>query len=102
MRLTGGGTLDLVDGRLDWRLTPILQAPPQGSGIRELEGIPIPVQLGGTLGDPTWRVDIATVLREVTRRRLQDRQGRAGLMEQIERRAGIRGLDGVLRGLLGP
>ncbi|HSQ06204.1 MAG TPA: AsmA family protein, partial [Chromatiaceae bacterium] len=102
MRLTGGGTLDLVDGRLDWRLTPILQAPPQGGGIRELEGIPIPVQLGGTLGEPTWRVDSAAVLREVTRRRLQDRQGRGGFMEQIERRTGIRGLDGVLRGLLGP
>jgi AsmA protein len=102
MRLTGGGALDLADGRLDWRLTPILQAPPQGGGIRELEGVPIPVQLGGTLGEPTWRVDSAAVLREVARRRLQDRQGRGGLMEQIERRTGIRGLDGVLRGLLGP
>ena len=102
MRLTGGGTLDLVDGRLNWRLTPILQAPPQGGGIRELEGVPIPVQLGGTLGEPTWRVDIAAVLREVAQRRIQDRQGRGSPMEQIERRTGIRGLDGILRGLLGP
>ena len=101
MRLTGGGSLDLVDGRLDWRLTPILQAQPQGGGIKELEGVPIPVQLGGTLGAPTRRVDIAAVLREVARRRLQDRQGRGGLIEQLDRRTGVKGLDGALRGLLG-
>jgi AsmA protein len=99
MRLTGSGTLDLVDGRLDWRLAPILTAPPQGGGIKELEGIPIPVYLGGTLGDPTWRVDVAAVLREVARRRLEDRGG--DVIDRLERRTGVKGLDGVLRGLLG-
>ena len=55
--------------------------------------------LGGTLGDPTWRVDVAAVLREVARRRLEDRGG--DVIERLERRTGVKGLDGVLRGLLG-
>jgi len=99
MRLTGNGTLDLMDGRLDWRLAPILTAPPQGGGIKELEGLPIPVNLGGTLGAPAWRVDIGAVLREVARRRLEGRSG--DVIERLERRTGVKGLDGVLRGLLG-
>ena len=99
MRLTGRGTLDLMDGGLDWRLAPILTASPQGGGIKELEGVPIPVFLGGTLGDPIWRVDIAAVLSEVARRRLGERSG--DVIERLERRTGVKGLDGVLRGLLG-
>jgi hypothetical protein len=98
-RATGAGTLNLTSGQLDWRLVPILVDPPQGRGLKELEGIPVPVLVGGTLGHPVWRVDVASVLAEVARRAAAGRNG--GLLERIERRTGIRGLDGVLRGLLG-
>lgn len=99
VRLTGSGTLNLVDGLLDWRLAPVLAAPPQGGGVKELEGVPIPVYLGGTLSDPAWRVDVAAVLREVVRRRPEGRGG--DVIERLERRTGVKGLDGILRGLLG-
>ncbi len=96
---TGGGTLDLADGRLAGRLIPLLVKPPQGRGLKELEGVPIPVLVSGTLAAPVWRVDVASALREAAGRRL-DAQGE-GLMEGLEGRTGVKGLGGMLRGLLG-
>ncbi len=95
---TGAGALGLADGGLEARLVPVLVRPPEGRGLKELEGLPIPILVGGTLAAPAWRVDLATALRGLAGRRVQ---GRGGLLEQIERRTGIKGLDGVLRGLLG-
>ncbi len=96
---TGSGDIDLKDGRLDWRLVPVLKDPPQGRGLKELEGLPIPVFLTGTLEAPQWRVDAVAALAEAARR------GRAGegddLIDKLERRSGIKGLGGMLRGLLG-
>jgi uncharacterized protein involved in outer membrane biogenesis len=99
LRATGAGTLNLSGGQLDWRLVPVLVDPPQGRGLKELEGIPIPVLVSGTVGHPVWRLDVASVLAEVARRAAAGRSD--SLLERIERRTGIRGLDGVLRGLLG-
>ncbi len=35
---TGSGDIDLDDGRLDWRLVPVLKAPPQGRGLKGTDG----------------------------------------------------------------
>jgi hypothetical protein len=99
LRATGRGTLDLADQRLDCRLVSVLVRPPEGRGLKELEGVPIPVLVSGTLGAPVWRVDAASALAEVARRAATGRGN--GLLEKIERRTGIRDLDGMLRGLLG-
>jgi uncharacterized protein involved in outer membrane biogenesis len=98
-RATGAGTLNLTGGQVDWRMVPVLVDPPRGCGLEELEGIPVPVLVSGTLGHPVWRVDVASVLAEIARRAAAGRND--GLLDRIERRTGIRGLDGVLRGLLG-
>ena len=98
-RATGSGTLSLVDGRLDLQLAPVLVKPPAGRGLKELEGIPIPIQVSGTLAAPVWRVDAASALREVARRKL-DHRGDA-LMRDLDRRTGVKGLGETLRGLLG-
>ncbi len=62
-------------------------------------GLPIPVFLTGTVEACRWRVDVVAALAEAARR------GRAGegddLIDKLERRSGIKGLGGMLRGLLG-
>jgi AsmA protein len=98
-RASGNGTLDLADGRLDWRLFPVLVKPPRGRVLQELEGVPIPVTLSGTLAAPVWQVDAASVLREVARRKLDGRG--EDLIRGIDRRTGVKGLGEMLRGLLG-
>jgi len=97
-RLTGSGTLALADGRLDLDLRPVLVKPPQGRGLKELEGVPIPVTVSGTLRAPVWRVDAAAALREAARRRLD--KGGGDLMRDLDRRTGVKGLGEALRGLL--
>ncbi|AGA90794.1 uncharacterized protein involved in outer membrane biogenesis [Thioflavicoccus mobilis 8321] len=96
--LTGYGTVDLVHRQLDYELRPVLVDPPRGHGLKELEGVPIPVEVSGPLGEPSWSVDLGPVLQELARRRLERRGGR--LLEDLEERLGGDGLEG-LRGLLG-
>lgn len=98
LTLTGRGTIDLVRRRLDYRLRPVLVDTPKGRGLKEIEGVPIPVEVSGPLAEPSWSVDLTPVLREVARRRLDERGER--LIERLEDRLGVEGLEG-LRGLLG-
>ncbi len=97
--VTGRGSLDLVRERFDYRLEPMLVEGPDGRGIKELEGIPIPVMITGRFNDPSWSLDLGPLLREAARRRLDQRAG--GLIDELEDRLGVDGLGEGLRGLLG-
>lgn len=97
--LTGRGTLALLDRQIDLSLYPVLSDAPRSRRLKELEGIPIPVQLSGPLAQPTWSVDLAPVLREVARRRLDERGSEA--LERLEERLGIEGLEDSIRRFLG-
>jgi len=52
LRITGAGTLDLVQGHVDYRFEPRFVEPPKDLSIKELEGIPIPVHLTGPFDHP--------------------------------------------------
>jgi len=99
LTLTGRGTADLVDERIDYRVRAVLVDPPQGRGLKELEGIPIPVRLRGPWSEPAWSVDLGPVLREVARRELDKDDG--NLIRELEDRLGIEGIEEGLRGWLG-
>jgi len=99
LRITGAGTLDLVQGRIDYRLEPMFVKPPRGRGIRELEGIPIPVHLTGSFDYPRWDPDLASVLGTAAKRRLGE-QGEE-LFQSLEERIGIKGLGQGLKNLFG-
>ncbi len=103
LHLTGKGRVDIGNQRFDYRFEPVFVKPPQGRGIKELEGIPIPVHLTGTFQQPSWRVDIGAALREAGKRELQKRidEGGGDLLKQIEERTGIKGIEQGLRGLFG-
>lgn len=99
LRITGKGTLDLVRERFDYRFAPMLVRPPDGGGIKELEGIPVPVHLTGSFARPRWDVDVAGALRAVAEREFRGQGG--GLFKKLEERTGIKGLEQGLRGLFG-
>jgi hypothetical protein len=102
VEVDGSGAFDLPREQLALDLTAVLVDPPQGRGIKELEGIPIPVRARGDWVDPRWEVDAEQALKQAARRSLQDD---SGLFDQLEERTGIEGLgDGlrqILPGLLG-
>ena len=99
LRVTGAGTLDLVRERFDYRFEPVLVKPPKGRGIKELEGIPIPVHLTGTFAHPRWDVDLSKALRAAAQRRLGEQGGT--LFHELEKRTHIKGLEQGLKSLLG-
>jgi AsmA protein len=99
LRITGQGSVDLVRERLDYRFEPLFVDPPKGRGIKELEGIPVPVYLTGPFDHPRWNVDVGSALRAVAERQLRERGG--GLFKKLEERTGIKGLEQGLRGLFG-
>jgi AsmA protein len=96
----GSGTLRLADWGIDYRLEPWFVDPPKGRGIKEIEDIPIPIRITGTLQDPDWSVDIGPVLREVAQRRLGEGLDLGEKLRELEERIDLKGLEEGLRRLL--
>ncbi|MCF7996258.1 MAG: AsmA-like C-terminal region-containing protein, partial [Chromatiaceae bacterium] len=104
LNIDGRGELDLTTQQIALNLQAVMTKPPkgQGRGIKELEGIPIPISASGPWADPRWEVDVRSALDTAARRALREDNG---LFDEIEERTGIKGLgDGlrqILPGLLG-
>ncbi len=92
LQATGSGTLDLVQRRLDYRLVPQLQQVPEGAPLRDLEGVPIPIQIRGDFEHLQWQVDLAAALQGATQQKL---------LRKLEERAAVPGLERGLRQLFG-
>lgn len=90
LRLTGKGSVNLVSEAIDYRADATLVASLEGQGGRELaelKGIPIPIAITGTLGNPRFNLPIGAIFEEKARqaldaekqrlqRRLQEEQKR--------------------------
>jgi len=99
LRITGTGTLDLVRGHVDYRFEPRFVEPPKGLGIKELEGIPIPVHLTGPFDHPRWDLDLESALSTAVKCRLGEKGDE--LFRALKERTEIKGLEQGLKGLFG-
>ncbi|MFZ1536937.1 MAG: AsmA family protein [Chromatiaceae bacterium] len=99
----GKGRIDLPKDDLDFDIEARVVNAPADRAIKEIEGIPIPIHVSGSIQFPDWRLDPAPVVREVARRRLEQELGRGdgNRLQQLEERTGIRGLEKGLKSLLG-
>lgn len=108
LRLTGAGSIDLVQETVDYTVQVIL---PKGaftnapSWVRELQGRPIPVRIAGALGAPTVRPDLQSVLRsrldsEIDKQREDVRQQLEKETDELREKVQER-LGEELRGLFG-
>jgi len=100
VHIRGAGTVDLARRRFDYRFEPVFVDPPRGRGIKELEGIPIPVLVTGSFDQPRWEVDLRGALAEVAERELGAQAEE--LLDDLEERTGIEGLGQGLKRLLDP
>lgn len=65
IRASANGTVNLVSEALDLRITPKFVATVRGKGDRlKRAGIIFPVLVGGKLGEPTFRPDVAGMIRD--------------------------------------
>lgn len=93
LRLTAGGTANLVEETLDLRVEPRFVATLTGQGdTAQRAGIMVPVMVGGSFSDPTFRPDLQAILRQP----LPDREALREMIppkEEIKREAEQRAQD---------
>jgi len=76
LRVEGSGTADLLQERLDYSIRPVLVNTPQGQGgkgLEDLVGVPIPVRIHGAWADPQFNIQLAQILEERQKARLQEK-----------------------------
>jgi len=105
VHIDGRGAVDVVAETLALDLEAVLVEPPSGAGLRELEGVPIPIDVSGPWHHPQWQVDVGPALRQAARQALDEKlREENGVLQQLEERTGIplrEGLERGLRGLFG-
>jgi AsmA protein len=76
LRVSGRGDIDLGAGRLDYLVQATVVETLQGQGgpeLQSLRGLTVPVRLAGPFDAVGYRVDAAGLLRDLARRKLQDK-----------------------------
>ncbi len=74
LRVTGNGQADLVASTLDYliRINVVETSKGQaGEELADLKGVTIPVRVKGKLEDPTYRLDVETLLKDAAKREVE-------------------------------
>lgn len=75
LRLTGKGWADLVQSRLDYRITARIAdtvAVREETDLKKLRDLPIPIRISGGLARPAWSVDLASLFRKQAEKSVRD------------------------------
>ncbi len=102
LRVTGKGTVDLVQEQLDYLLTTKIVGTLQGQGgadASKLKGVAIPVRLSGNMKDPSVMVDIEAALKANAEHQIEKKKQE--LMKKAEKKIQDKLGKGVLKGLFG-
>lgn len=76
LRVNGSGRANLVQESLDYTIRPVIVNTPQGQGgqgLEELVGIPIPVRIQGGWSNLQFSIQLAQILEEQQKARLQEK-----------------------------
>jgi AsmA protein len=72
-RVTGSGQADIALSTIDYEIKPTVVKSPEGQGGANLAGIMVPIKVGGTFSNPTYRVDVGTALKQEAVKKLTNR-----------------------------
>ncbi|MGK0673551.1 MAG: AsmA family protein [Halothiobacillaceae bacterium] len=87
LRVQGSGTIDLLRDGIDYGLTVIVvntATGQAGKDLANLRGVPIPLKISGSLGAPSYRVDLDKVMEERAKKEVERRVG-----EELQKRLGV-------------
>ena len=73
-RVTGKGSAHLVSQELDYLLTVNIVGTSQGQGGKDLEDlkrVPIPLRIGGSFSEPSFKLDLAEAVRQAAGERVE-------------------------------
>ena len=101
-RIEGRGTSSIPQRSLDFRLEPKVVGTIEGQGGQfEETGVRVPILVGGTWSDPTFRPDLTGLIQGTLEDPEAARQQVEGLIQGLQGGDGGIRPDDVLRGLLG-
>jgi AsmA protein len=75
LKITGAGSVGLVEQTLDYRLKAVVQAAAPADATQDLvqlRGATIPLRISGTLNDPKVAVDIEDAVKQAVQKELED------------------------------
>ncbi len=85
-RITGKGTVDLVHEQIDYLLTAKIVGSLEGQdgkALKDLQGVKIPVQIGGTFTKPSYKIKTDKVLKDAAKTKVKET-----LEKEIEKKYG--------------
>jgi AsmA protein len=75
-RVTGNGDINLGQDKLDYLVKPTVVATLQGQGgpeLQALKGLTVPVRLSGPFSNPGWKIDVASLLADTAKQKVEDK-----------------------------
>ncbi len=97
LRVTGEGTADLVREQIDYLLKATIVATLKGQGgasLEKLKGVPIPVRIKGSFQKPGFSVDLAKVVTEQQKQRVEKKVEKVKEKAREELKDKLKGLFG--------
>jgi AsmA protein len=97
LRIAGKGQTHLAEETIDYLLTTKIVGSLEGQGggtLGELKGLAIPVHVGGTYSKPSYRPDLASVVGEAAKAKVQEK-----VEEKIQEKIGEELGDKLFKGL---
>lgn len=105
LSLAGSGSVNLVSLTMDYVLKPTLKRAPEGSNLKRLVGIPVPVKLTGPITSPKIGLDLKSVIRQQADAKIDEEKAKLeSKVEEEKQRAKDKLRDKAgeaLRGLFG-
>jgi len=89
LRVTGSGTANLISEEIDYRIATKLVGSLDGQGgaeIKDLKGIPIGVNIKGSISKPSFSLDLATSLTPKQKEKIEKKKQK--LLDKLDKKLG--------------
>jgi len=102
LRITGKGEVSLPKETIDYLLTTKIVGSLEGQGggaLKDLQGVAIPVRIGGTFSKPTYTPDLSAALGEAAKAKVQEKveEKKQELQEKVQEKVQEKLLKGLFR-----
>lgn len=95
LRLGGSGDIDIGNSRLDYLLKAAVVGTAAGQGGKELDalkGVTVPVRVSGAFEKPVFRLELANLVNEAAKQRLEEKQQEVKQKVQDKLKGRLKGL----------
>lgn len=98
LRVNGAGTASLVTDKLDYKVNAkLLKSEATATEAETIKGVPVVINVGGTLAKPSYQLDVAAMLLEKNKDKINKKKDE--LLKKLDDKVGP-GIGNLLKGFL--